>query len=708
MRRFPVPWFNHLKNQLAGRDSRGFRTFVVIVIAASLAGSTVAGAAITIDGTADVAYVEQAPAITIADGLTLAGGSPYAGGRLEFSIADATSAETLDFKRAAAPDPAATAVSVVGTDVFLGNGVTAERIGTITSEKNGGAGRPLEVTFEGRITIGDFDDRTLQGWTPIETQVDLGTTAIAGHPTVDTSTYPAGSTGTDDLAPELAGELVVEPRTDFLGASLLLETGRQRLAERCGVFHGPAAYSPTFEAEAGDQFGLAWRAEAIGDSFAFLGYLVDESGTQTEVVDHVHDAITGSTEWTRARATIPADGTYRFVTIGGNHDRSCGRQVRGEILVDNVVLAPPTIDDLTVQRLARLVTYRNSSDDPAPIRTATVETVNTFGEWARASFDIVISAEDDALAIDAVPSVTFENTAADDTFTNIVGSLHATDPDGAPITFSMPGAETGAFEADGADYDQRVVSASATVLLDTTSGDYVVVPDDAAIEATTDSGTDDPIMMTATAGASTASTPLVIEVLVTGGATLTEVCLSPTWTEDASDVYDDVSARRTWHDAASWAHENSIVVGRIPGLLHADEFITRAEFVTMVHRMLCLPTPTATAGFGDLTAGAFYRTALDWAVGEGVIRGTSPTTFSPNDPLTRGHVAAIMHRLAGWPAVPGPSPYIDLRVGAYYEDGANWMGLSGLVDASRRYDPDAAMTRGHALLVLWRYTTLLD
>lgn len=708
MRRFPVPWFNHLKNQLAGRDSRGFRTFVVIVIAASLAGSTVAGAAITIDGTADVAYVEQAPAITIADGLTLAGGSPYAGGRLEFSIADATAAETLDFIRTTAPDTAAKAVSVVGTEVFLGDGVTAERIGTITAEKNGDAGRSLEVTFEGRITIGDFDDGTLQGWTPIETQVDLGTTAIAGHPTIDTSTYPAGSAGNDDLAPEIAGDLVVEVRKDFVGSNLRLENKPHTLVERCGVVHGPAAFSPAFDATADDVLAFSWRGDAFGDSFAFFGYLVDETGTQMEVIDTIHDTIYGATSWTQVRATIPADGTYHFVVIGGNHDRSCGRQVSGQILVDNVVLAPPTIDDLTVQRLARLVTYRNSSDDPAPTRTATVETVNAFGEWVRASFDIIISAEDDALAIDAVPSVTFENTAADDTFANIVGSLQATDPDGAPITFSMPGAEAGAFEVDGADYDQRVHSASATVLLDTTTGDYVIVPDDAAIEATTDSGTDDPIMMTATAGASTASTPLVIEILVTGGATLTEVCLSPTWTEEASDVYDDVTGRRTWHDAASWAHENGIVVGRTPGLLHADEFITRAEFVTMVHRMLCLPAPTATAGFADVTAGAFYRTALDWAVGDGVIRGTSPTTFSPNDPLTRGHVAAIMHRLAGWPAVPGPSPYIDLRVGAYYEDGANWLGLSGLVDASRRYDPDAAMTRGHALLVLWRYTTLLD
>ena len=688
----------------------GRRGVAAAVIALSLLSATISAAAITFDGARDVAYEEQAPPVRIADGLTVVDGSPYDGGYLEFSIHDAAVSEVLDLIRSTNADATDGAVSVVGSEVFLGNGATADRIGVVHSGRDGDDGRPLRIDFDGRTILGDFEDGTLQGWTPIEEQVDLGATTIAGHRTIDTATYPAASAGNDETELAEPGEFSVAASSPLLGNRLTMTSGGHTVAERCTVVHGPAAFSPSFEASAGDTLSFVWHGVAKGDAFTAFGYLLDEAGGQTEVIDVVYDAEYGQSAVTRTSVAIPADGTFHFVIVGGNYDSSCGRRVKSHVTVDDVVKIENLVDDDAIRRIVRLVTYENGSDDPPPVRDVSVTIVNAFDERADTDFDILIAATDDAITIDPIPPISYENTVADDTFADATGSLRATDPEGGRITYSMTGAEHGAFSAGGRSYDQRVVLPHTTVFLDTRTGEYRVVPDDPAIEATTENTTDGPVEMIATAGASSASTLLVIDIEVSTGGTVTSICLSDTWTEDASDVYDDVLAFRTYHDPASWAHENRIVFGRSPRQLEPDEHITRAEFITMVHRMLCLPAPQAVAPFGDITTDGFYRTALDWSVGETVIRGTSPTTFSPNDLLTRAHVAAIMHRLAGRPAVvaEGPAPFSDLRSNSYYEAGATWMGLTGLTIADENFGPDDPTTRGEALIVLWRYSTILD
>ena len=54
----------------------------------------------------------------------------------------------------------------------------------------------------------------------------------------------------------------------------------------------------------------------------------------------------------------------------------------------------------------------------------------------------------------------------------------------------------------------------------------------------------------------------------------------------------------------------------------------------------------AAAAFTDVPADAYYAKAVAWAVEQGITLGTSSTTFSPDDPCTRGQAAAFMYRLA--------------------------------------------------------------
>lgn len=81
------------------------------------------------------------------------------------------------------------------------------------------------------------------------------------------------------------------------------------------------------------------------------------------------------------------------------------------------------------------------------------------------------------------------------------------------------------------------------------------------------------------------------------------------------------------------------------GRFAPDNIVTRAEFVTMLHRALGSPQAIGASSFTDVAPSLWYASAVAWAAESGVIKGTSETTFSPNAPITREQLATILHRL---------------------------------------------------------------
>ena len=63
-----------------------------------------------------------------------------------------------------------------------------------------------------------------------------------------------------------------------------------------------------------------------------------------------------------------------------------------------------------------------------------------------------------------------------------------------------------------------------------------------------------------------------------------------------------------------------------------------------------------THAFVDVPEDAFYAEAVEWAFSNGVTVGTSPTTFSPDEPVTRGQVVTFLHRALVLNAEPTPEP----------------------------------------------------
>ena len=97
--------------------------------------------------------------------------------------------------------------------------------------------------------------------------------------------------------------------------------------------------------------------------------------------------------------------------------------------------------------------------------------------------------------------------------------------------------------------------------------------------------------------------------------------------------------------AVLWALEKNITKGLSTTKFGPDEGCTRGQVVTFLHRFAGTPAPGGDENpFSDVKKGAFYYDAVLWAVEKEVTKGTSPTTFSPEQTCTRGQIVTFLYR----------------------------------------------------------------
>ena len=123
---------------------------------------------------------------------------------------------------------------------------------------------------------------------------------------------------------------------------------------------------------------------------------------------------------------------------------------------------------------------------------------------------------------------------------------------------------------------------------------------------------------------------------------------------------------------------------------------------------LCAPAYAAVedTGFSDVAADAWYAEFVVYCRDNGLMAGTSETTFSPNTPTTRAMMATILYRLAGTPAVSGTDSYTDTQPGAWYSDAVLWASQNGVVSGygNGLFGTDDPLTREQMAVMLWRYS----
>ena len=170
-------------------------------------------------------------------------------------------------------------------------------------------------------------------------------------------------------------------------------------------------------------------------------------------------------------------------------------------------------------------------------------------------------------------------------------------------------------------------------------------------------------------------------------------------------VFVDVATGSYYEDAVDWAVGNGITQGTDATHFSPDGICTRAQAVTFLWRAAGSPKPeTRTMPFADVPAGSYYYDAVLWAVENGIAKGTSDTTFSPNMTCTRAQIVAFLWRSEKSPAAGTANPFADVKSTAYYADAVLWAVKENITRGTTNttFSPDADCTRAQIVTFLWR------
>ena len=120
--------------------------------------------------------------------------------------------------------------------------------------------------------------------------------------------------------------------------------------------------------------------------------------------------------------------------------------------------------------------------------------------------------------------------------------------------------------------------------------------------------------------------------------------------------FKDVADGMFYSNAVAWAAANGIVNGYADGTFQPDQTISREQMAAILYRYaqykgcdVSVGEDTNILSYTDAAQVAEYAIpAFQWAVGAGIINGTTASTLSPKGSATRGQVAAILHRYCEW------------------------------------------------------------
>ena len=168
--------------------------------------------------------------------------------------------------------------------------------------------------------------------------------------------------------------------------------------------------------------------------------------------------------------------------------------------------------------------------------------------------------------------------------------------------------------------------------------------------------------------------------------------------------FTDVDENAYYADAVAWAVANNVTAGTSATTFSPDASCTRAQMVTFLWRAAGEPKVNGTNPFTDVQPGSYYYDAVLWAVANGITSGTSATTFSPDATVTRGQTVTFLYRAAGAPAVAGANTFTDVPADAFYASAVQWAvneGVTGGTSATT-FSPDSPCTRAQIVTFLYR------
>ena len=175
--------------------------------------------------------------------------------------------------------------------------------------------------------------------------------------------------------------------------------------------------------------------------------------------------------------------------------------------------------------------------------------------------------------------------------------------------------------------------------------------------------------------------------------------------------FSDVRIADWFYNDVKYVYEKGMMAGTAADVFAPNATTTRAMIVTILYRLEGSPAVTGTSAFVDVPAGQWYTDAVNWAAANQIVKGTSATTFAPNDSITREQMAAILYRYAQYKGYDVTkkadlSGYSDnSQVSAYAKDALAWANAAKLINGvtNTTLVPQGNATRAQVSAILHRF-----
>lgn len=181
--------------------------------------------------------------------------------------------------------------------------------------------------------------------------------------------------------------------------------------------------------------------------------------------------------------------------------------------------------------------------------------------------------------------------------------------------------------------------------------------------------------------------------------------------------FTDVPLNHWGYDAIRHCYESGYFAGTSDTAFSPDATMTRAMLAVVVHRMAGSPEPddAVSLPFTDVAESAWYLDSVRWCYAEGIVAGTSDTTFSPNNSITREQAAVFLYRLAGAlgldTTVSNPNAADGFgdasQIGSYAKTAVFWAVERGIMGGHNNLlTPKSSATRVQLAQMLYSFDTV--
>ena len=180
-----------------------------------------------------------------------------------------------------------------------------------------------------------------------------------------------------------------------------------------------------------------------------------------------------------------------------------------------------------------------------------------------------------------------------------------------------------------------------------------------------------------------ASTPEEVETILNQAkASIDAIYTAEEMKMPFTDVYEG-----DWYEyAVRYVYVNQILTGTGKTAFSPRSEMTRGQMMTALYRMAGSPDVKENAAFTDVKADAYYAKAVAWGVQQGIVKGTSETAFSPDEPVTRAQAVTFLYLYEQAEKVEQDhlAGFADRKdVPAYAADAMNWAAANEILSGAQ-------------------------